>query len=65
MPHSRRLDSWNYAEALVRLEEACERIAKLDASAPKPAETAPREAAWKASYLALQSEATKLLVRAA
>ena len=54
--------AWDYAEALVRLEEANERIAKLEALVVKLAHTTPRGGAWKDSYLALQAGARMLLV---
>jgi hypothetical protein len=57
------VDAWDYAEALVRLEEANERIAKLEALVVKLAHTTPRENAWKDSYLALQTQASMVLAR--
>jgi hypothetical protein len=55
--------AWDYADALACVEEASERIAKLEAVITKLAHTTPREGAWKASYLALQKEAGKLLAQ--
>jgi len=54
--------AWDYAEVLAQLEEANERIAKLEALVLKFAHTTPREGAWKDSYLALQAQASKLVV---
>jgi hypothetical protein len=62
--HDRKVElvgAWDYAEAIVQLEEANERIAKLEALVVKLAHTTPRESAWKDSYLALQAQASKLL----
>ena len=53
--------AWDYAEALVQLEDANERIAKLEALVVKLAHTTPCEGAWKDSYLAFQAQASKLL----
>jgi hypothetical protein len=51
----------DYGEALVQLEKAYDRIAKLEAVVAKLAPTTPREGAWKDSYLAPQLEATRRL----
>ena len=55
------VSAWDYAQALVQVEEAYERLAKLDALLLKLAHTTPREGAWKDSYLALQAQAGMLL----
>jgi hypothetical protein len=54
------VNAWDYAEALVRLEEANDRVAKLEALVFKLAHTTPRRDAWKESYLAFQTEAGML-----
>jgi hypothetical protein len=54
------VSAWDYAEALVRLEEANDRIAKLEALVFKLAHTTPRKNTWTESYLAFQAEAIKL-----
>lgn len=56
------VSAWDYAEALVRLEGANERIAKLDAFVTRLAHITPRDGGWKDSYLALQTEARRLVV---
>lgn len=55
--------AWDYAEALVQLEDANERISKLEAIVLKLAHTTPREGAWKDSYLALQAQARRSMPR--
>ena len=55
------VSSWDYAEMLVALEGASERIATLEAFLSKLAHTTPRADAWKNSYVALQAQARKVL----
>jgi hypothetical protein len=55
--------AWDYAEVVVALEEANERIAALESVLGRLAHVAPREGTWKESYLALQMLARKLLER--
>ena len=55
--------AWDYAEVVVALEAASERIAALEAVLKRLAHVTPREATWKDSYLALQAQARKLLER--
>lgn len=55
--------AWDYAEVVAALEEANERVAALEALAGRLARITPREGAWKASYLALQAEARRLLAQ--
>ena len=57
------VSAWDHAEALVALEQAHERVAALEALLRKLAYVTPREAAWKDSYLGLQSDARRLLAR--
>lgn len=53
--------AWDYADVAVALEEANERIVALESLLGKLAHITPREGAWKDSYLALQTQARKLL----
>lgn len=53
--------AWDYAEVVVALEEADERIAALESALGRLAHVTPREGTWKESYLALQKQARKLL----
>jgi len=55
--------AWDYAEAVVALDEATARIAALESALGKLAHVTPREGTWKESYLALQRHARKLLER--
>ena len=55
------VSSWDYAEALVALDGANERVATLEAVLSKLAHTPPRADAWKNSYVALQAQARKVL----
>ncbi|HJU24904.1 MAG TPA: hypothetical protein VJ891_20550 [Casimicrobiaceae bacterium] len=55
--------AWDHAEALLALEEANERIAALEGVLATLVRTAPREGAWKDSYLALQTQARNVLAR--
>jgi len=55
--------AWDYAEVAVGLEEANERIAALELVLGRLAHATPREGTWKDSYLALQTQARKLLER--
>ena len=55
--------AWDYAEVVVALEEANERIAALESALGRLAHVTPREETWKESYLALQMHARKLLDR--
>jgi hypothetical protein len=53
--------AWDYAEVVVALEEANARIAALESVVGRLAHVTPREGTWKASYLAMQAHARKLL----
>ena len=55
------VSSWDYAEALVAVEGANERIATLEAFLTKLVHTTPRADAWKDSYVALQAQARTVL----
>ena len=57
------VDAWDYAEVVVALDDATERIAALESALAKLAHVTPREGTWKASYLALQAHARKVLER--
>ena len=53
--------AWDYAEAATRFDTALGRIAALEGLVGKLAKTTPREGSWKASYLAFQREAQRLM----
>ena len=55
--------AWDYAEVVVALDEANERILTLESALRRLAHVTPREGTWKESYLALQMHARKLLDR--
>lgn len=55
--------AWDHAEVLLALEDANERIAALEGVLAKLVRTTPREGAWKESWLALQTEARRVLAR--
>jgi hypothetical protein len=55
--------AWDYADVAVALEDANERIAALESVLARLAHVTPREGTWKASYLALQSDARRLFGR--
>ena len=55
--------AWDYAEVVVALEGANERIAALESVLGRLAHATPREGTWKDSYLALQAQARRLLER--
>jgi hypothetical protein len=55
--------AWDYAEVVVALDEANERILALESALGRLAHVTPREGTWKDSYLALQMHARKLLDR--
>ena len=55
--------AWDYAEVVVALEGANERIAALESVLGRLAHVTPREGTWKDSYLALQAQARRLLER--
>ena len=55
------VSAWDYAKALVALEDANVRIATLETLLVKLAHTTPRDGTWKESYIALQAQARKVL----
>jgi hypothetical protein len=55
--------AWDYAEVVVALEEANDRIAVLESAVGRLAHVTPREGTWKDSYLAMQAHARNLLER--
>lgn len=55
------VSAWDYADALVAIEEANERVAVLETILRKLAHVTPRDGAWKETYLTLQTEARKVL----
>lgn len=50
----------DYAESLLALERANDRIAALEHLVAKLAHATPRDGAWKECYLALQADARRL-----
>lgn len=57
------IGAWDYADAVVALEEARDRIAILESALGRLAHVTPRDGTWKESYLALQTHARKILDR--
>jgi len=55
--------AWDYAEAVVALDEARDRVAVLESALGRLAHVTPRDGTWKESYLALQAHARKILDR--
>ncbi len=53
--------AWDYAEVVIALEQANERVAALEEFARRLARITPREGAWKDTYVALQRQAQQLL----
>ena len=55
--------AWDYAEVVVALEGANERIAELESVLKRLVHITPREGTWKDSYLAMQAHARKILAQ--